>query len=259
METQADSRKLRLVKGLAAAAPAAPQSALRYRQRIEIYAERIRRAASVAEIVDVLDQALRETRVLREGERTREPRQRLLAAEREIESLRADLALARGLLQQDPLTGALNRRGLEAAFAREAARADRHGAVMSVAAIDLDRFKRLNDTYGHAAGDQALAHLCAVAGRALRPSDVFGRIGGEEIAIVLPDAQREDARQCTMRLQSALAASPLEWAAAAIPLTFSAGVAQRAAGETVEQCLRRADAALYAAKRGGRNRVKMAD
>jgi len=128
-----------------------------------------------------------------------------------------------------------------------------------VVVLDLDRFKRLNDAHGHAAGDQALAHLCAVAARALRPSDVFGRIGGEEFAIVLPDAQREDARQCAMRLQSALAASPLEWAALQLPLTFSAGVALRAAGESFEACLRRADAALYAAKRGGRNRVRMAD
>jgi diguanylate cyclase len=260
MEPHTEARKLRLVKGVAQTRPvAAPASALRYRQRIEIYAERVRRAVSVGEIVGILDQALRETRALREGERTREPRQRLLQAEREIESLRADLALARGLLQQDPLTGALNRRGIEAAFARESARAERHGACLCLMVLDLDRFKRLNDTYGHAAGDQALAHLCAVAARALRPSDVFGRIGGEEFVILLPDAHLEDGRQCAMRLQTALAVDPLQWVATPIALTFSAGVAQRAPGEAFELCLRRADAALYAAKRGGRNRVRMAD
>jgi diguanylate cyclase len=229
-----------------------------YLRRIETYAERIRRAADVTEIVGLLDQALRETRALQEAGEAEEARSRVAAAERQIKSLRAELELVRGLLHQDALTGALNRRGLAAAFERETARAERHGAALSVVALDLDHFKRLNDRHGHAAGDQAIVRVTEIAATALRPSDAFARIGGEEFALILAEAHLEEARLCALRLQAALAARPFEWNGARVALTFSAGVAQRRPGETLEQCLKRADAALYAAKRAGRNRVKTA-
>ena len=245
---------------LAAGADTPPGEAatFQYFQRIETYAERIRRAADITEIVGILDEALRETRALHDGEEAEEARYRAAAAERQIESLRAELELVRGLLHEDALTGALNRRGLAVAYEREAARAERHGAALSLIALDLDHFKRLNDRHGHAAGDQAIMRVAEVATSALRPSDAFARIGGEEFALVLADAHLEEARLCALRLQAALAATPMDWNAARIALTFSAGVAQRRPGETLEQCLGRADAALYAAKRAGRNRVKTA-
>ena len=116
----------------------------------------------------------------------------------------------------------------------------------------------MNDRYGHAAGDRAISRLAEIAIGTLRPSDAFARTGGEEFALILSGAHLEEARLCALRLQAALAAAPLEWNSSRVALTFSAGVAERRAGETLEQCLKRADAALYAAKRAGRNRVKTA-
>ena len=260
MDTPLDPRALRLVPPVAAPQAKRPAparaNAQRYRQRIEVYAERIRRAGGIAEIVGILDQALRETRVLHDQETSGEARLRAAEAEHQIAALRAELELVTGLLREDALTGSLNRRGLADAFEREAARAERGISPLALVLIDLDHFKRLNDAHGHAAGDQALMHFAVTAGRELRPSDLLARYGGEEFVIVLPDAQLDQAQFCAMRLQAALAAAPLEWNGAPIALTFSAGVVQRAAGETLDQCLSRADAALYAAKRAGRNRVK---
>jgi len=263
MRTETDGGRARLAATAMTAARGsqarnATPATLEYFRRIEAYARRIRRTADVTEIVGIIEEALRETRALRENESAEEARRRASAAESEIETLRAELELVRGLLHEDALTGALNRRGLAAAFEREAARAERHGAALSLVALDLDHFKRLNDRHGHAAGDQAIVRVAEVASGALRPSDAFARIGGEEFALVLTDAHLEEARLCALRLQAALAAAPLQWHTARIALTFSAGVAQRRPGETLEQCLGRADTALYAAKRAGRNRVKTA-
>lgn len=230
-----------------------------YRQRIEAYAERIRRARDPAEIVGVLDQALRETRALHDQEPAFEARRRAAEAERQIEALRAELGLVTALLREDPLTGALNRRGLREGFERESARTGRLGTDLSVILLDLDNFKKLNDEHGHAVGDRALAHVTQVARRTLRPSDQFGRFGGEEFVALLPEAGIEEARACALRLQAALAAAPLELGRSVLALTFSAGVARRRGDESFDQCLERADAALYGAKRAGKNRVKLAD
>ncbi|MCC7485322.1 MAG: GGDEF domain-containing protein [Burkholderiales bacterium] len=242
----------------ARAAGAGRGHTIEYSRRIEAYACRIRASSDAAEIVGILDEALRETRALREDEAAEETRRRAADAEREIEALRAELELVRGLLHEDALTGALNRRGLAAAFEREVARAGRSGASLSIVAIDLDHFKKLNDRHGHAAGDRAIVRIAEVAAGALRPSDAFARVGGEEFALVLSEARLEEARLCALRLQAALAATPLEWNGARIALTFSAGVAEWRPGESLEQCLGRADTALYAAKRAGRNRVRAA-
>lgn len=177
------------------------------------------------------------------------------AAQSRIQELEAELARMRELVCEDQLTGSLNRRGLAAVLERELARAARSGAPLCVVLLDLDDFKKLNDTHGHCAGDAALIHLVRVAKAALRKTDVVGRFGGEEFMIVLPDTPLADAMLTMTRVQSALRLQQFMHGGTGVPVAFSAGVALCRADEDQATVVARADAALYRAKRAGKNRV----
>jgi diguanylate cyclase (GGDEF)-like protein len=164
----------------------------------------------------------------------------------------ADLAVAS---RRDALTALPNRRAFEENLAREAARAARTGAALSVVALDVDRFKAVNDERGHAAGDAVLRAVAARAAAAIRAEDLLARVGGEEFAIVLPAADLPRAAEAAERIRAALAARPIEAAGHAIAVTASFGCAALAPGESADALLARADARLYEAKRTGRNRV----
>jgi diguanylate cyclase (GGDEF)-like protein len=157
----------------------------------------------------------------------------------------------------DELTGLPNRRYLRRQLESLRSRAQRHGLGLAVLMIDLDRFKALNDTLGHQAGDLALR---AVAGRLrerVRREDVVGRLGGEEFAVALPDAGRDGALALAEDLRAAIAERPVRAGGEAVPLTVSIGVAVWD-GESLDALLSRADAALYEAKEAGRDRVALA-
>lgn len=228
----------------------------RYRAQIERYAQRIRKTQDPAEIATILGEALSDTHALAASEQAQERRDRIAEAERQIATLKAELETVTMLLRTDPLTGALNRRGLEEIFFREAARADRHASPLSIVLIDLDDFKRLNDSHGHQAGDAALVHLVDTARKTLRPNDCIARYGGEEFTLIFPDTTLDDARQCALRLQNALAAKPLRLCRQSLRVTFSAGVAQRLPAETLQDGLQRADRGLYEAKHAGKNCIR---
>lgn len=120
--------------------------------------------------------------------------------------------------------------------------------------LDIDHFKKVNDTLGHAAGDQVLRAVTAICRDALRPSDVFGRVGGEEFAIMLPQTPIEEALQIAERLRERVAGTPIAHAGGEINVTASLGVtALSPADEDFQATLKRADAGLYQAKEGGRN------
>lgn len=182
--------------------------------------------------------------------------------EREVAMLQDLAALAmehlvtRRLAETDALTGTLSRNAFHAQGARAVALADRHKYNLSLIAFDIDHFKAVNDDYGHAAGDQALAEVAAAIGQCMRASDIFGRIGGEAFAIVLPHTSRRDAQGVAERLRRALAGLPFEPDGKARQLTASFGVATLdIATTTIEGLLANADAALYEAKARGRNLV----
>jgi diguanylate cyclase (GGDEF)-like protein len=151
----------------------------------------------------------------------------------------------------DPLTGLLNRRGFEERLAVEVARAARDGSSLAVVSFDLDRFKRVNDERGHAAGDRALTALATVIRDHARGGDVTARWGGEEFIVVLPGADVPAARGLAERVRAALVAS-------GAGVTVSAGVSAAAAPFDPQALLQAADAALYAAKRAGRDRTVVA-
>ncbi|MBU6475490.1 MAG: GGDEF domain-containing protein [Alphaproteobacteria bacterium] len=162
------------------------------------------------------------------------------------------------LAATDPLTGAFNRREFKALADEESLRANRYNRPLSIMMLDLDHFKRLNDTYGHAAGDKALQRFTTLCCNALRTIDIFGRWGGEEFVTLLPETDAEGAVIIAERLRKLVNQSLLVFNEHKISITASIGIAQYRAGElTVEGPLSRADSAVYDAKKAGRNRISV--
>lgn len=154
----------------------------------------------------------------------------------------------------DELTGALIRRAfIEKAEAAVAA-ANARGKPLALAILDIDHFKSVNDRYGHAAGDRALSHFATVVSRSVRRGDLFGRLGGEEFAILFLGTRKDEAWQLTNGLRAAIAAAPCEHTLN----TFSAGIDEFGPRDTLANVMARADAALYAAKALGRDCVVLA-
>jgi diguanylate cyclase (GGDEF)-like protein len=156
----------------------------------------------------------------------------------------------------DPLTGALNRRAMEEAALRETARSLRYGHLLCMIMIDIDHFKLINDTRGHAAGDRALQALVTQVKAMLRRPDLFARTGGEEFTILLPDTPATSGILAAERLRKAIEALEIPFETGPIKLTVSAGVAQLdSTNGGWEAMMQRADAAMYEAKDHGRNTV----
>lgn len=254
METVREKPHLRLVKSslhrgmtLPSVRPVPARSA--YYRSIEAYAQRIRATNNITDIIDLLDQALTETRALdHPGDKGR--------TEHDIRALKNELEHLRSLVYIDHLTGLLNRGVLADSYAREAARADRAGTPLTVALLDIDDFKALNDRYGHQTGDLALTHIANIIRETMRPSDIVMRYGGEEFLFLLPDASANQAVQALRRVQSGLNQKPLLYAGDPLCMTFSAGVTMRKRGESHDTVVARADAALYAAKRAGKRQIR---
>lgn len=160
------------------------------------------------------------------------------------------------LATTDPLTGTSNRRHFLDVMETELARLKRRGGVTSLLMTDLDHFKLVNDAHGHAAGDEVLKHFVTIVRETLRKTDLVGRIGGEEFAILLPGDDTEGARELAERLREKLENSPSLVGEQSIPCTVSIGIAALQTTDTsADAPLQRADEALYTAKRAGRNRV----
>ncbi|HLX31655.1 MAG TPA: GGDEF domain-containing protein [Gaiellaceae bacterium] len=154
----------------------------------------------------------------------------------------------------DALTEIANRRAVEEALAAEIARAQRFEHPLSVVLLDLDHFKRTNDTFGHAAGDRLLREVARLLMASARQGDTVARWGGEEFVAVLPETALEGAHQLAERLRVAIGTISV----GALPTSASCGVAALAPGDTVDTLLAAADGALYAAKERGRNRTELA-
>ena len=189
--------------------------------------------------------------------RTYEALRELARLNRELEARVAQrTAELERLAMIDALTGLPNRRHFQARAEMEVEAARRGGHDLHVLAIDLDHFKAVNDTFGHAAGDAALAAVAAALTRCLRPLDFCCRLGGEEFVVLLSAATAGEARAVAARLCRTIAETPIVHEGTAIPVTASVGIARLAEGEdTIDPALDRADRALYRAKGEGRNRV----
>ncbi len=188
----------------------------------------------------------------------------ILELNRDYAAAQLELAQANIRLQQreaeirtlsltDQLTGIGNRRRLEQALKEEISRAQRSGAKLSALMADLDHFKRVNDTYGHDAGDKVLEKFGEILRENTRPTDGLGRYGGEEFVVLMPDTTREQAVISAERLRTLLASTLI--APLAEPITVSIGAVEFVPGESGDGFLHRVDDALYKAKRSGRNCV----
>ncbi len=234
-----------------------------YHDAIGSCAEKISKARDITEIGHLLDEVMRETRKIQDqAQRSRDElqaaRRRALDAEARIEALQQALEESSRQMRHDQLTGALNRRGLEETFDKEAARATRRRSPLAVAVLDLDNFKKLNDTWGHQTGDDALVHLTEVVRQNLRPQDALSRYGGEEFVLLYPETELQEANTALVRLQRELTKRFFLAGDAKILITFSAGVTDWQPGEDLEAVVKRADAAMYEAKKSGKNKVVVA-
>ena len=231
-----------------------------YHDKIEQCAERISSAQDITQLTDVIAEVMRETRTVQETTRRsrselEELRTRVHDANSEITRLQVELEQTSELIRHDPLTGVLNRKGLDEALTRETALARRRGTALCVGLLDVDNFKQINDNHGHQTGDEALQHLVDVVRENVRPQDSVARYGGEEFVVLLPDTLLDSAVATMVRLQRALTKRFFLTRQQKLLITFSAGVAEMHDGEAPEEALDRADKAMYIAKRSGKNRV----
>ncbi|MCC6735628.1 MAG: sensor domain-containing diguanylate cyclase [Bauldia sp.] len=171
----------------------------------------------------------------------------------------ADMAMdeleLRNRATRDALTGCLSRRAFREEASRTIALSLRHDLPLALITFDLDHFKSINDTFGHAAGDEVLKAAAATIMRTMRRSDVLGRLGGEEFGVLLPNTDLAGAFEAAERMRSVLAEREVDIGGRTLTVTASFGVAAAGNGvETAEALLARADEGLYSAKRSGRNR-----
>ncbi|MBU0623086.1 MAG: diguanylate cyclase [Gammaproteobacteria bacterium] len=235
-----------------------------YHNKIDGYSQKIGKAGNMAELGHILKDVMRDTRAIqasamRSHEEMLNHKKQADAAEAKIRELEQELEQVSELVREDQLTGALNRRGLDESLDREIKRSNRSRFPVSIALLDIDNFKRLNDTLGHQAGDLALKHLTKVIKETLRPADTVGRYGGEEFLIVLPDTDLDSAVEAIRRLQRDLTKKFFMHKNERILVTFSAGVALRSESEDADDLIARADKAMYRAKLAGKNRVEPAE
>ncbi|MGB4922828.1 MAG: GGDEF domain-containing protein [Candidatus Nitrotoga sp.] len=235
-----------------------------YHTKIEGYSLKIGQADNLTELNQILSDIMQDTRIIqassmRSHEELVSTKKQAHIAEERVKQLEQELEQVSELVREDQLTGALNRRGLDDVLDREIKRADRQQTPISIALLDVDNFKQLNDSLGHQTGDQALVHLIQVIKNALRPTDEVARYGGEEFLIILIDTSLEEAMTTLTRLQRELTKNLFLHNNKRQLITFSAGVALHVNGEDPESTIGRADSAMYKAKRAGKNRVFAAD
>lgn len=185
-----------------------------------------------------------------------------------VSKLRKQLAISKaelaGLLEKvtelatrDELTGVYNRRWLMEMLQKEKDRTDREGQPFCICLVDLDHFKRINDTYGHSAGDVVLKSFAHTTARTLRASDVVARYGGEEFLLFLPNTHLELAKISVERVRNELALTSFEGLPPELRITMSVGIAQYSSQESISELISRADQATYRAKAGGRDRIEL--
>jgi diguanylate cyclase len=260
-ERQAASRALKdLIQRLLGEIGELGEQAGRFGDSVGRHADAIAGAETLESLAGVVRELVDESRsvqALVRGTQGRMQRDHARATELEakVRELEGELRRLSDEVSTDVLTQVANRRGLQQAFAAETARAGRDAQALAVGLIDIDNFKKLNDSLGHAAGDVALKTLAAAVKERLRPVDTVARFGGEEFVVLLPGLPADEAQQVLTRLQRSLSASLFMHDGREVFVTFSGGVTAWRPGEAMEVALERADEALYEAKRTGKNRT----
>ena len=237
----------------------------RFQQAVSQHAQAIAGADSLESLAGVVQAMLDDSQAVQSAvsatrERLHSDQAHAQGLEARVRELEAELRRLSDEVATDALTQVANRRGLTLAFdtlvgSSERSQHDGLAPVLAIGLLDIDNFKKLNDTLGHAAGDQALKTLAAAVRERLRPVDHIARFGGEEFVVLLPDTPLAEAQQALTRLQRGLSAGLFMHEGKDVFVTFSAGVTAWQPGEALQTALERADEALYEAKRTGKNRT----
>jgi diguanylate cyclase len=236
----------------------------RFQSSVGRYAEAIEQADSLQSLAGTVREMVEESRsvqglVAQTQARLTLEHDKASALTQRVEELESELRRLSNEVHTDQLTQVANRRGLIQAFGIEQAKAEREATRIALALLDIDNFKKLNDSLGHHAGDIALKSLAERAQASLRPGDMVARYGGEEFVLMLPDTPLDEAQAVLVRLQRSLSAALFNHEGKDVFVTFSAGVTLYRTGETLESALDRADVALYEAKHTGKNRACIAE
>ncbi len=233
----------------------------RFEDSVERHARAIEQADSLEGLAGVVRELVADSRAVQSIVRSTQERltadhTQALALADKVRDLEGELRRLSEEVSTDALTQVANRRGLAQAFDAECARMVRdEGALLSIGLLDIDNFKKLNDSLGHAAGDNALRMLAQTVRDRLRPVDTVARFGGEEFVVLLPGSPVHEGQQALTRLQRSLSSSLFMHEGKEVFVTFSAGVTQWRRDEAIDVALERADEALYEAKRTGKNRT----
>ena len=257
--------------GYADSRAAAEELDTQIREQVDGLQSSVQDAADLDSLKQVLESHLegllgtmdehRQQRDLREQEvaaRLQGLAERVANMEQEAQGYREHLEVQRQKALIDPLTGLPNRAAWSERLDHEINTWHQRGNSLSLAMLDLDHFKRVNDGYGHLAGDKVLKIIAGVLRKRLRPSDFIARFGGEEFVLLMPDSALADALAVGEVLRAAIEACPFHFKGEPVTITVSMGVAQLQPGERSEVALKRADEALYRAKAAGRNQVQAA-
>jgi diguanylate cyclase len=236
----------------------------RFQSSVGRYAEAIQQADSLESLAGTVREMVEESRsvqglVAQTQARLTLEHDRAAALTQRVDELEKELTRLSSEVHTDQLTQVANRRGLINAFGIEQAKAERESERIALALLDIDNFKKLNDSLGHHAGDIALKSLAERTQASLRPGDMVARYGGEEFVLMLPNTPLDEAQAVLVRLQRSLSAALFKHEGKDVFVTFSAGVTLYRPGETLEAALDRADVALYEAKHTGKNRACIAE
>lgn len=226
----------------------------------QTYARQLSRATSLEDISRIAQNILTETKNIIES--TQSLKDQLAVTTQEIQSLRKEIEGIRQTAVTDMLTGLRNRRGLEEILPRDLDKSREDQTPMSIALMDIDHFKRVNDQHGHLIGDNVLKMLAQVLRNHIKGKDTAARFGGEEFLLVLPDTRLEGARILIEQIRKTL--GNMKWVTRETRksiglITVSTGIAQYREGESLEDLIRRADNSLYFAKETGRNKTVTED
>ena len=236
------------------------QTTGRFQDKLSSYADTIGQADTLESLTGVVREMVSESRTVhgvisQAQERLHNEHARATELTQRVRDLEDEIRKLSDEVSTDPLTQIANRRGLMRIFDSERSRVDRQGQLLCVGLLDVDNFKKLNDTLGHHTGDEALKFLSRRVSESLRPSDALARYGGEEFVVLMPNTEVDEGQHVLTRLQRQLSAEFFTQDTHKVFITFSAGVTQYRDGEPIEQALDRADVALYEAKRTGKNRT----
>ncbi len=236
----------------------------RFQLATAAHVKAIEGASSIESLAGVVKSLLADSRAVQaavqlSSTRLHADRDRAGELEAKVRELESELRRLSDEVSTDALTQVANRRGLAQVFDAECARLQREGGPgLAIGLIDIDNFKKLNDTLGHAAGDEALKNLAAQVQARLRPTDHLARFGGEEFVVLIPGTAAAEAQAALTRLQRNLSEALFLHEGREVFVTFSAGVTAWQPGESLENALARADTAMYEAKRTGKNRTCLA-